>query len=102
MDFPSLPKYPFLLGTGAWPKAGPLLSSGITCSWCQVGNLLSSTLTPPPLIPAGPATCPGSQGKDPELACSRLGQARLGTRDRGQALGAGANLQFPRISQGRT
>ncbi|XP_058548875.1 apoptosis-inducing factor 3 isoform X5 [Neofelis nebulosa] len=31
---------------------------------------------------AGPATCPGSQGKDPELACSRLGQARWGTRER--------------------
>lgn len=31
MDFPSLPKYPFLLGTRAWHRAGPLLSSGITC-----------------------------------------------------------------------
>ena len=62
----------------------------------------SLPLTLPPCIPAGPATCPGSQGKDPELACSRLWQACWGTRDRGRALGAGANLQFPRIPQGRT
>lgn len=84
---------------GAGTEQAPCCPQG---SWCCMGNLLSSTLTPPPLIPAGPATCPGSQGKDPELACSRLGQARLGTRDRGQALEAGANLQFPRIPQGRT
>lgn len=75
----------------------PLLSSRASYSWCLVRSLLSSALTSPPFIPAGPATCPGSQGKDPELACSRLGQACWGTRDRGQALGKGANLQFPRI-----
>lgn len=56
-------------------------------------SLFSSVLILPPLIPAGLATCLGLQGKDPELTCSRLGQAKGGTRGRGQALGAGANLQ---------
>lgn len=100
---PPLPKSTSLLGTRAWHRAAPCCPQGpASCSWCPVGNLLSSVLTPS-LIPAGPATCPGSQGKDPEFACSRLGQAPWGTRDRDQVLGAGANLHnFPGFPQGKT
>lgn len=98
MIYPSLPKYNSLLGTR--DRAGHPVKSQLLMV-PRVGNLPSSALTFSPLIPAGLATCLGSQGKDPEFQCSGLGQACWGTRDKGQALGAGANLQFPSIPQGR-
>lgn len=44
----------------------------------RLRNLSSSALTQPPLVPAEPVTCPGSQGKDPELSCD--GQASRAPR----------------------
>lgn len=43
---PALPKCTSLLGTRA--SHSSLLSSRASCSWCPEGNLLPSTLTPPP------------------------------------------------------
>ena len=43
------------------------------------GSLLPSALTPP-LVPTGPVTCPGSQGKAPEFAHSTGSLGRQGDR----------------------
>lgn len=43
------------------------------------GSLLPSALTPP-LVPTGPVTCPGSQGKAPEFAQGTGSLGRQGQR----------------------
>lgn len=61
----------------------------------RVGNLSSSALTHPPLIPAEPVTCLGSQGKDPELAYSGLGQASGVPRSETKSWGQVPISSFP-------
>ncbi|XP_078191346.1 apoptosis-inducing factor 3 isoform X2 [Callithrix jacchus] len=62
--------------------------------WVPRVERLSSVLTSLPLILAGLVTCLGLQGKDPELTCSRLGQAQ-GRGHQGQRPSLGGRCQSP-------